>query len=677
MGVVRAVVAATVAVALVVVTPVAASAAQGVPAGIVSAVDPEDWPFPEEWTQPARPEDLAAGKQPKQKNGATWKYDASKSKWRGYMINLTSSVLGAATPKKWQAEQIANQYAQKGMPSGEQLNSQYGYTSVRVDPTTGRTYASAARGTGTYDDVVIDEYERQLAGDSKRKPVAAPAAKANNLAKTAGGALLGITGLALIPVIGKAGGDIAGGFLGFDADAAVCTNYGNDGLGTAVQLITGRDCDMWRLANDYVPNADAEGSHEMYYNGSYFSVASSGPRTDGGMYVCITGANPGNGFQVDLRARYKNGASGWASVFWTKIAECSTNGWWSHSLLAGVEGFRMVKTTGPGAGVVAESYEVKGDPERFFECILYAEDGRAVANIGTTYRESDGFVAPPECGSIPDSDFVPERVEIKEHGNGATPTTVYDEQTTDEYKDWVKANPECSTGVCLLDLLIAGKDDVYVSCFDLDDGCDGWWEDDEKEDTYLCRYGAKKVDLRECAVYAGLFKPGRAAVGGAYSDPSTGEWSGGTNSPRESTEVMSKTLTDPSLKSCENVNKGWNVVATAMSAGQCVLEWAFVPRTTVVDATFAGAGEAWDGKPPAVLAGWAGNLQLTPHASGCSKQVTLFGVTFPILDNCPGSIMSSITPISRLLAFVGMLFIVIVVLRRQVAGMVGYNRGES
>jgi hypothetical protein len=210
-----------------------------------------------------------------------------------------------------------------------------------------------------------------------------------------------------------------------------------------------------------------------------------------------------------------------------------------------------------------------------------------------------------------------------------------------------------------------------VSCFDLEDGCPGWFDDPSKASVYKCYYGVHDVGLTECNVYAGLFTPGRTEVGAPYSDPSTGTWSGGQNSPTEGQDAMSRAVQDPeTVRQCDMTTEGFNPIGWMLKGGQCLLEWAFVPRPLVIEAAAAGGGHAWDHKAPAVVAGMVGSIALAPSASGCSRSVTLMGVSFNIIDACSGP-MAALATTSRLVTGCAFGFMVLLVLRRQVAGMLG------
>lgn len=710
----RLVAAAAVVLALVVGVPSAAVASvppspSTLPAvgGIAKAAG--EWPFPEDWTQPARPEDLAAGKEAKPKGGGTWKYDASKSKWRGYMINVGSSLLGAAAPKSWQAEQIANRYAQKGMPSGEQLNSQYGYTSVVQDPETGRTYSTAPRGSGTYDDYVIDEAEQQFKGTSKRKGLPAPATKPTALSKVGtvvGGALLAPFAYEQAAALTSGAVNGLGGLFGWDANGTVCGQTSEMSGGEILNWLSGQNCDSWKLAQEYAANSDVVvtyGTDKICrtISGNSYCVqvrnmisqdfVGTGGPTD---FYCVEQTVNGVPGSISTYLYVKDNFSGdfYRSAAGTRLKESAGTESWPCRLQVSTDRHIYARQWAEGAGALlvavsirtgsadtgavnAIAKESEKDPQRTLSCSVEYTDGTTLTVQGDPYRESEGSAAPPDCPSTP-AGKVPASVSVIENGNGGS-KTLSTAPTTDAFKQWATEDPECGTGVCLLDLLIAGENNTYVSCFDLEDGCDGWFQDPDKETNYMCRYGARKVDLAECTVYAGLFASGRTSVGAPYSDPTTGAWSGGQSSIPEGQKAMTTTIQNPdAVRNCDLSTIGMNPIGWVLRPMQCFAEWATIPRPLVVDAAFAGVADVWAEKPPGAIASAVESLSISGAPTGCSISTTYKGTTAPLIDAC-GGFMGALATFSRTVTLAIMAVLVFAKVRRQIAAMVNYNVGQD
>lgn len=605
----------------------------------------------------------------------------SKGKWRARMLNITGRVLGAANLPAWQAEIAANNFmatrANRNLGlSEEQFNAMMGNRNFSVDAN-GRVQ-QIAQGQGTYDDYVLNQYADTKAGKGKTKPISAPATKGSKFKRTVAGA----TGALAAPLVydqaaqlGAAGMNQVGGWLGWDVNGTVCGQTSNMGaLGGALNWLSGQNCDQWQFDHAYVPNSDLVDVQTV--QAGPYAWWRSGYKT--GIYWCgplMPDVPSGTSFVLTL-ADGKT-ASVWGGAGWELPLICG-GGQNPTRYLSSGDIVSVGVRVGSAPVVTYQVEKSKPDPERTVSCTVSYSEGGSTTVKANAYKDSDGSMVTPSCPPVPEGK-TPSGVKITESAGGGADKTLYDEQTTDAYRDWVKNFPECGTGACLLDLLVKTDTDKAASCFDLEKGCDGWFEDPQRDEKYICRYGTKSVSLAECFVYSGLFKPGRLDVGAPYSDPMTGAWSGGTNSIGPDRQAMDQKVQSPNvMRSCNGMAvTGFDPVGFVMRPVQCALEWAFVPRPAVVDAGFAGAGKAWDGKAPQSVMAWAQNLKLTPAAQGCRRDVTLFGTTFPVVDNCPGSIMSSITGISRLLTTVGMVYLVIIVVRRQVAGMAGYNGGQS
>lgn len=619
-------------------------------------------------------------------------FTPSPNKFREFMLNIVSSVLGGATPKAWRAEQIANQY-KYNHSTWEQLNADLGIDGVRVNSsgqTVGFKYTN--RGQGTYTDVVIDGLETQFTNSGKKggagnKPMTAPATKPVKLLKLAGGVLTAYTAFELANMLGASGVNGVGSLFGFDAQGVVCGNTGSDVVGQVTQFLSGQDCSMFDLDPLYVKNGDAgevygpitAGGRTITYMGSkdeasysyveicykFSGTLQSGysiqgqPRSGGWTYI-----SPGSATGSTCSAY--SGSTNWTPGWKTGAA--------SQTFLASPQ-LRIVNSTGTPVATMSKSM---ADPNRQQECVVTYTDNSILSALGPVYQESGGQIQPAPCPATPKGK-TPSKVTTNDKQLGGGPTTkVAEESVTPEYKDWWEKYPECVTGACKLDLLKkTSPTSVPASCFDLEYACTAWNEDPNKADVYTCRYGSHSVDLKECNAYSGLFTPGRIDAGAAYSDPKTGTWSGGQTSPKSGATAMSVNLQDPEKpRTCDLAGLGFDPIGWVMRPVQCAMEWTFVPRPTVVQVAYGGAGDAWSGKPPARIASAVQTLNLHPSVSGCSISVNLFGHDVKPIDACPGSWAENMPVVSRL--FVSAAFAVLIwnVVRRQISGMVGYNQGQ-
>lgn len=619
-------------------------------------------------------------------------FTPSAGGWRKWMVNVLGSLFKGSTTNAYKAEQIANQFQYN--TGWESLNAKFGIDGIRVNEAgqmVGVKFSNI--GSGTYTDVVIDGLEQSYKNPAAigTGPVRAPATALKTAGKVVGAVGAVITAYDLGATLGSAGTNWVGSWFGFDANAAVCSQVpaeqgGALGPGGEVtkwvwRALSGQDCNAWDMAHTYTPNADApKGFDDPGIAGLVLPKFQGSATVSGGVQACYDkpGTTPsGYAVFIKLANGSTTGVGSWtpagANSFCTSIGKTGTGyaGWastqggsWLPLQVTGPSGYKWTQTA------------TMTDPDRTVKCTLTFTDSTTLSGPSSDpFKESTGTVAPPQCPDVPPGK-VPSNVTVTEStaGPGVPDQTIYDQPTTAPYKQWVTNFPECGTGACKLDLINIQK---QKSCFDLQDGCPDWMADPNKTTNYQCRYGVHNVDISECYLYGELFQPGHTTAGAPWSDPSTGHWSGGQNAPTEASQLMGHTLQDPTkLRSCDFASTGFDPVGWIMRGGQCVLEWAFVPRQTVVNVAFAGANQGWEHKPPAVIAQAVGSMVVSPSASGCSKSVTYSGVSFNILDACSGP-MGTIAQYSRWITSAGFVVLGIVMLRRRIAAAAGYNVGQG
>ncbi|MDO8341541.1 MAG: hypothetical protein Q7T59_06225 [Candidatus Woesebacteria bacterium] len=635
-------------VALVTGAPVAASASESVSAASLPAADPPD-------------------------------FTPSPNKWQAWMLNVTGKVLGGAMPDKWRAEQLANQYRYNH--SWDLFAAQHGYSANSRD-VNGNLSPIPKPGSGTYDDYVIEEYEKQVSkGGTKDKPLAAPSTKTQKLTRTVGGALAAYTGFEIGSMLGAAGTNLVGGWFGFDPQGAVCAGTGDDLGGTMIQMLSGQDCSAFALDEEYQMNQDGGLSYGPLVYGSYsLSVNGKSVMSGGAKYTCVTrsGSAP-SGYVLEIRSS-SDGAWGQTGANFGIWSSCQVGTSDISTGFAFFAGYRLKNLN--TSAVVAEDTGAAGDPQRQFDCEVTMTDGTVSSSLSDLFTEASGMLAQPICPEIPDGK-TPESVAIDMvPGPGAPPEVlpdrVYEQDVTPEYADWWDNYPECRTGACKLDLYVGTGSAIAASCFDLEDGCQGWHTDPNKATNYTCRYGVHDVGLDECNVYAGLFEPGRITAGASYSDPMTGEWSGGATSPRLDGQAMAQTIQDPEvIRACDGLSSmGFDPVAWVMRPVQCAMEWAAIPKPTVAAVAFAGVTDVWAEKPPGAIAAAVDSMTLAGGATGCSISTTFKGVTTPLVDAC-GGFMGGLATFTRLVTTALMAVLVFGQVRRQIAAMVNYNVGQG
>lgn len=311
-----------------------------------------------------------------------------------------------------------------------------------------------------------------------------------------------------------------------------------------------------------------------------------------------------------------------------------------------VHGF-VYKSGQPMAPLVV----TEADPDRQLQCSIVGDNGATYTQLSAVFKETGDATAAAQCPVLPDG-VRPANVKIDEVGGGET-KTLSDQPVSTEYANWWDTYPECRTGACKLDLIKKGG--APVSCFDLDAACADWFAQPNKADLYQCRYGQHDVALAECNVYEGVFKKERQTVGAPYSDPMTGEWSGGQSSPKPDADAMSQSLQDPAARrACTGMNvTGFDPVGFVMRPIQCALEWAFVPRVAVVELEAVKMQDAWSDTPPGTFVTTMGTFEIEMASSCAGYPVTMLGKTFNIGAACSGvfkDFADRVRPITSILA---------------------------
>jgi len=606
-------------------------------------------------------------------------FTPSGSKWQKWMVNILSSVLGAATPSGYKAEQIANQSRYNW--GWETLNAQYGYNFANPN------YAVAP---DSYDDYILKKAEANSKINAYGNgPMRAPATKLAMFARAAGGAGAVYLGYEMGALLGAAGVNTVGGFFGFDANGAVCAPNGfdNDFQRWVFRTIAGQDCDLYDIAEDYIRNQDASVKY------------SANKCWQGAGCHVITGLllAPGNNAQVlgIYCGSFPTLPAGW-SYTRTPGSGSPLGSGGSFGTCTAPSGyltpFRMTAPYDPGDWVLKNAQSqtvgtfsnsdinrIGEDPERVMTCKVTYVDNSTLQKISTPFTESQGVVAETTCPNTPVGK-TPKSVKItndKRSGSTinapGTGETMFEQPTTPEYQQWHDTYPECATGACKLDLRRISPIPA-VSCFDLEVGCPDWFTQPNKADVYECRYGIHTVELAECNVYAGIFQPGRTTSGAPYSNPNTGEWSGGQNSPTEDGTSMQRPVQNPeSIRSCKY---GSNPANWFLEGGQCLMEWSFTPRQTVVDVSFNAASEAWTGKPPQQIAEAVSNVTINAAGSGCLIVPSWHGESPTGSGICSGP-LAQLPLLSQLATGALVVIVVFQLVRRQIAAMVNYNQGQD
>lgn len=609
-----------------------------------------------------------------------------------YMLNVTGKVLGSAMPTAWKREQISlnnrfnasweNLARTTGIPSGVpegQLITE-GYL------TTPQTMA----------DYRLRNSQMALTGGTNGAPMRAPATAAKTFAKAVGGAFTAYTGFEVGTMLGNA---VPSSWYGVDdKTSVVCSQTGTDFVGGLMRNISGVDCSGWSVDAGYPKNQDAAQGYSM----------GKVCRADGNLCVEVVSMDqaPGNNLFCAKFTGSAQAADGTVSsgseqfdTTWTKgprvnmyTSASSSTAYCQGTMPAGATGSRYFRAgasddflTGvrPGGSAASVPFtpvtKTAGDPPRTLSCSILGSDGATYTQDGAPYKESSGTVSPPQCPVLPDG-VTAQNISIDQKADPANKvpaTNVANQPTTTDYQNWHSSYPECATGACKLDLL---KKPGLSSCFDDSASCVSWFDDAAKVNDYQCRYGVHDVDLTECNVYSGVFKPERVAVGAPYSDPVSGVWSGGQSAPNPTDAAAGKAMGTPiqspiTSRGCDGITvTGFDPVGFVMRPVQCAMEWAFVPRPAVVSTEFAKTSIAWAATPPGKLGAIVGGIVVAPNVSGCSGiPFRMQGKDMNFLDACPGSALAPVaqwsTTISGLLFVVGGAFAII----SMISSVIGYR----
>lgn len=679
-------------VALFLVAPLAAAPASAVvepPAPDVSVSDA----YIRKMTQPTDPT----------KPRRAYAFTPSSSKLRAVMLNITGSMLGQATPGAWQAETIANSY--KRDHSWELMEQQFSARAPSGVP-------------DSYQDHVLAKHEYSTRTSAVRNAAAqfaAPATAAkptSNFRKGVAGVGNGVLGLTAMPLGFQAGTGIAQMF-GFDANGQVCQSDLWEGAIAFAGLVNGVDCDAWAMTQEAIAAANAD-AHAGISGGwacaptdgatcirlAYQGISSTsggyiGPRycfeykpsttaaSTAGIYITSSLGDTA-AYQPSNRIAHPTAMTSVCPSFTYQPEGIKTVAWLAPNNGRGDLLTYKVGTTGVPAPVV----QATNDPERYLTCTVVGDDGITyTADSEEPYRESEGKVVAPQCPGLP-AGVMPLSYEVDD-GMG---NTLFDEPTTDAYQDWYTRFPDCRDGSCALDLLRWDSTHTSVaSCFDLEQTCMDWMQDPAKIENYECRYGGNRLDLTECYVYSGTFDPERVAIGAGYSDPETGTWSGGQNSPVVNT--MGNPVQNPDgVRNCLSNGYGAaNPIEWVLLPVKCAMEWAFVPRAAVIGLGAAKLGDQWEDTPPAKIGGLLTGFAVDTSVSGCAGLpielpfeewlegvVAPLGISIPELrfgDACPGSLLELPAVAIKLVLGALMTWATFTIVSQQVGAVANYRIG--
>lgn len=332
------------------------------------------------------------------------------------------------------------------------------------------------------------------------------------------------------------------------------------------------------------------------------------------------------------------------------------------------------------AGTITES---SANPQRRFKCEIQYSDATTDAFWSDPYTENDVNVAPIQCPPANPSKVVT-GTKIIQETDGLPDGLLMEQPTTPEYQQHQALYPECSDGTCLLDLVHVASSQ---SCFDAPETCAEWFQDPNKASNYSCRYGTHAVDLAECNLYAPTFKPEQVSQGKGYGDPETGATTSTQTTTTADAPAMGQQPSPTEGRQC--MPTGWGVlnpIEWVMKPVQCALEWAFVPRPEVIEASFNDMNEKWAETPPMRVAAMVSAWDFDVSVDGCEGVLIPFSQVWEqlpdghILEACPGDPLEPAAHTSNVVVGIVAVLGAIFAVTRHVGGIVEYGgmgRGDS
>jgi hypothetical protein len=647
----------------------------------------------------------------------------SSSAARQFKINVLGKLLGKAAPTSWQREQLAN--ANRYNQGWETLEAMYG--------------TSANKGYSgppdSYEDYVIRKKELETTGKltvsgpggtttqkGSGETFKAPASGPSKFVKGAAGTAAVVSGAGFGLQIGNAGADLGLSLFGLDKDGLICGPTSNGTIQKFASYLNGTDCSLLDYAPEFVPNLDADGEGFSMtlcadiYGGclDYAGSATASPNSST-HYSHFCFAAPSNfpesydakdqptvywydGRQQKYAAQYISKVQSWEMGFTNgcsngAAAQIGYAGTKENAVLALGDGpmcvsrgiytaTKSVCTDGTiPADKLAMPQQVTSDPARTLSCSIVGTDGKTYTAESEPFRETDDAMAQPKCPALPEG-VAPASGKIEQNNkeNGAK-ETLAPIDVNQEFLDWWKSDPECRTGACTQDLFKKNADGTRTDCFENVTACADWFEDPAKEKNYQCVYNDRDVELANCYVYSGMFKPGRVASGNPYSDPLTGKWSGGQNSKAIDETAYATPIANPdTVRSCLKEAGSLNPIEWVMVPVQCALQWAFVPRPAVLATNTAALSETWDKTTPAKFATFMGGVAVTPNVTGCGgiplDLPFLYDMGVPRMafgEACPGTWTGNIAATVRVVLIALVTWGGIVGISRNVAGVINYR----
>lgn len=494
-------------------------------------------------------------------------------------------------------------------------------------------------------------------------------------------------------------------FFWSDRQGMVCSNVGDDPFGQITALAARANCDFDSLDYDpeYVPNADSPGGTVwnfcqldglcVQYKGQTFASTSTA--------WCFTQSGSSTTGTIWMGFRLKGSTGGWSSTSmnyettsspiseFRKCAEMGAPRALGGSSIVGTAASPYTPTTTPyelRLGTAANTAGpttptvVSGNPTRTAKCVILGTDDVTRSGPGVEYDEEMGAMPDPRCPDLPEG-VIPQSTWIESTYPGGPVVRLWQQDTAPEVVTAYEAYPLCRDSLCATELQ-KGATNCHVAPLE----CLDWFDDPNKTSTYSCKYGTYVVDLAECNVYAPGFasKPGTSTPTlndpDVLGDPSTGSPMPSPFPSGRDAATFENPVQSPST-SRECFPTGWGVlnpIEWVLRPVQCALEWAFVPRQSVIEGDLGRLIPLYVDTMPGQLHLAVSQWSFTPPPTNCNG-ITLDMSWIPgqtsvqMLNACPGDPLEPFAGWSKFFFYVAFTVVGTLGSIRNASATIGYR----
>jgi len=331
----------------------------------------------------------------------------------------------------------------------------------------------------------------------------------------------------------------------------------------------------------------------------------------------------------------------------------------------------------PGNAVVGNS---KNDPPRTLRCDVTATDGHIYSAFSGSFLESDGSFPNPVCPALPGT-VQPQETKIWEVTSGEPDQLLDDLPSTSAFNSWAATAPApCLQGKCVLDVVSTSIPQTDCNATPDATACADWFTDPNRDADWECTYGGTVTAMSDCYVLSQFFKPTALQSGQLYADPLTGDPVDGQTSALPGTIAPGTPVQDPeSTRSC--FPSGWgalNPVNWVLQPVICALQWAFVPRASVVKADGKAFKTAVAASAVGAVLGILSGMATFPiHGDGCSGipwhfQIFTLDQTYYLLAACPGDPLAPTAAVVKAILTAVVVTVGVLTSARYIANIFGY-----